>query len=122
MRPQGGGGVSCQETRAQPTAVVSTAAARVCVVCSGRAGGGLRAHLVLVLLALLELTLQLDLPGGGRVQEKSQIEPEECANVQRDGILFVFTSSGNDSWSIRAALPCERYANPDSFTSIPGSV
>ena len=36
----GRGGVSCQETRAQPTAVVSTAAACVCVVCSGRAGGG----------------------------------------------------------------------------------
>ena len=37
----GRGGVSCQETRAQPTAVAvaSTAAARVCVVCSGRAGG-----------------------------------------------------------------------------------
>ena len=54
------------------------------------------AHLVLVLL-VLELTLQLDLPGGGRVQEKSHVESAECANVQRDGILVVFTSSGNDS-------------------------
>jgi hypothetical protein len=51
---------------------------------------------VLVLL-VLELTLQLDLPGGGRVQEKSHVESAECANVQRDGILVVFTSSGNDS-------------------------
>ena len=54
------------------------------------------AHLVLVLL-VLELTLQLDLPGGGRVQEKSHVESAECANVQRDEILVVFTSSGNDS-------------------------
>ena len=89
-----GGGVPCQETREQPTAVVSTAA-RVCVVvcCSGRASMGLRAQLVLVLLAL-KLTLQLDLPGGGRVQEKSHVESTECANVQRDEILDGFTSRG----------------------------
>ena len=54
---------------------------------------GLRAQLVLVLLAL-KLTLQLDLPGGGRVQEKSHVESTECANVQRDEILDVFTSRG----------------------------
>ena len=61
---------------------------------------------MLVLLAL-ELALQVDLPGGGRVQGKGHVESEECVNVQRDEILVVLTSSGNDSWSIRVALPCQ---------------
>ena len=53
---------------------------------------------MLVLLAL-ELTLQLDLPGGGRVQEKSHVESAECVDVQCDEILVVYTSSGNE-WQL----------------------
>ena len=49
----------------RPVAVSTAARARVC---DGRAGG-LRAHHVLILLAL-ELTLQLDLPGRGQMHGK----------------------------------------------------
>ena len=54
-------------------------------MCDGRAGG-LRAHHVLILLAL-ELTLQLDLPGRGQVHGK---EPCRVNKIMRQhGVVLV---------------------------------